>query len=88
MFKSGTLAGVKNCPVSTRFKVIALLFAFLSPVYAYADPGSGVLIYQILAGAFVGAIFYVRKIVSFLAPSRRKIEPQPGEGEAVEKWRR
>jgi hypothetical protein len=29
---------------------------------AYVDPGSGSLIWQALAAAFVGALFYVRRI--------------------------
>ena len=31
----------------------------------YADPGSGVLLWQILAGGVVGAMFYVRKLIAF-----------------------
>ena len=30
---------------------------------AYVDPGSGAMIWQILAAAFLGALFYFRKLV-------------------------
>lgn len=41
----------------------ALLFVVLSerPAYAYTDPGSGMLIWQGLVAAFLGASFYFRK---------------------------
>ena len=32
----------------------------------YTDPGSGVLLWQILAAGVVGAMFYVRKVIAFL----------------------
>ena len=31
----------------------------------YTDPGSGVLLWQVLAAGAVGSLFYVRKILSF-----------------------
>lgn len=31
---------------------------------AYTDPGSGMLIWQMLVAGFVGALFYIRKILS------------------------
>jgi hypothetical protein len=31
---------------------------------AYVDPGSGAMLWQIMAAAFLGAVFYARKAVS------------------------
>ena len=31
----------------------------------YTDPGSGVLLWQILAAGVVGTMFYVRKVIAF-----------------------
>ena len=36
----------------------------------YTDPGSGVLLWQILVAGAVGAMFYVRKMISFLTGKR------------------
>jgi hypothetical protein len=33
----------------------------------YTDPGSGALLWQIIAAGAVGAMFYVRKVLSFFA---------------------
>lgn len=53
-------------------RVLAVFLIFLTPVYSYADPGSGILIYQMLAAAFVGALFYVRRLFNFLKFRARK----------------
>lgn len=42
-------------------QVMAVLCAFTKPAYAYVDPGSGLLAFQILSSTFAGAIFMVRK---------------------------
>ncbi len=42
----------------------------LSGAYAYTDPGTGALLWQILAGAAVGGMFYVRRFFAWL--SRKK----------------
>lgn len=39
-----------------------LLTALEAPLKGYADPGSGALLWQILAGGFVGIIFQARRI--------------------------
>lgn len=43
--------------------VAALLFVLATerPAHAYTDPGSGMLIWQGLVAAFLGASFYFRK---------------------------
>ncbi len=46
---------------------------------AYADPGSGALIWQMLAAGFVGVLFYLRKFVSWLG---RGSEGSPAEESA------
>jgi hypothetical protein len=40
---------------------LALLCAVEQPAYAYVDPGSGLLAFQILGTTFAGIIFMVRK---------------------------
>jgi hypothetical protein len=45
--------------------LVVLLFVLIAaevPLKAYTDPGSGIMIWQILAAGFVGVVFQVRKI--------------------------
>ena len=42
-----------------------LSFATEHQARAYADPGSGVLIWQMLVAAFVGVAFYFRRLTSW-----------------------
>ena len=35
---------------------------FLAPFLLYTDPGTGALVWQILAAGMIGALFYVRKV--------------------------
>lgn len=54
---------------------VAVLFAILivgteRPARAYTDPGSGALILQTLGAAFVGFLFYLRRITSWLKAKR------------------
>jgi len=51
---------------------LALLSAAEVPADAYTDPGSGALLWQILVAGFVGALFYVRKIASWLKGKKRE----------------
>ena len=41
------------------------------PLKAYTDPGSGYLIWQVLAAGFVGLVFQVRKITGWFRSRRR-----------------
>jgi hypothetical protein len=50
--------------------LLALLTASEQPAQAYTDPGSGLLIWQTLIAALVGASFYVRRFVTWI--KRRK----------------
>jgi hypothetical protein len=42
-------------------------------ILAYVDPGLGLLAWQALVAAFVGAIFYIKKTRDFLVRSFQKI---------------
>lgn len=42
------------------FQVVALFFAAEKPAYAYADPGSGLLLIQIVSSTVAGALFILR----------------------------
>jgi hypothetical protein len=44
---------------------IILLIATQSRVYAYTDPGSGTLLWQMLIAGSVGAMFYFRRLISW-----------------------
>ena len=48
--------------------LLLLLICAERPAQAYADPGSGAMLVQILAAAFVGASFYMRKLVRWFRP--------------------
>ncbi len=56
----------------TALTVLALLFAYEKPVYAYTDPGSGALLYQLLLAAVVGASFYFRRLLSLFRSKKRR----------------
>jgi hypothetical protein len=50
----------------------ALLLAGERPALAYADPGSGALLWQILAGGVVGCLFYFCRITRWFRRKREK----------------
>jgi hypothetical protein len=41
--------------------------------FAYVDPGSGLLAWQMVGAAVVGSLFYVKKFRAFLGKLGRKI---------------
>ena len=43
-----------------------LLLAAPQPAHAYVDPGSGAMLWQILAAAVIGSLFYVRKVFTWV----------------------
>lgn len=45
---------------------LLLLLSSASPAFAYSDPGSGLMILQLLGSALVGALFYVAKIKGWI----------------------
>jgi hypothetical protein len=54
--------------------VIGLMLATERPAQAYADPGSGALIWQIVAAGFVGLMFYVRKFTSWFKTKKKETQ--------------
>lgn len=69
--------GGHNSLVAAMFAVA--FFGSAKQAHAYADPGSGALIWQMLIAGFVGVLFYLRKFVSWLS---RGIGGSPGEESA------
>lgn len=51
--------------------VVMLLLASPQPMLAYADPGSGALLYQVIYAAILGGTFYFRRFLNRVF-SRRK----------------
>ena len=51
-----------------RVLVVTLVVLIVTEarVHAYTDPGSGTLLWQLLLGASVGALFYVRKFLYWI----------------------
>jgi hypothetical protein len=52
--------------------LLALFLAAERPAYAYTDPGTGALIWQMVAAAFVGVVFYLRRFTTWLRFSRKR----------------
>lgn len=56
--------------ITVRFKLmpiilpVFLLICAEAPLKAYADPGSGLLLWQILAAFFLGGVYQARKVLS------------------------
>ena len=57
----------------------ALLLVLWQPAYGYTDPGSGLLLWQMLGAAFVGSLFYVRRLFGWLSFGRKKSGKDDGE---------
>ena len=66
----------------------ALLLILATPrmAFAYVDPGSGAMLWQVAAGLAVGSLFYVRrtvlKIKDFVHRSKKEITVQTFAGRA------
>jgi len=43
------------------FQMLAVLCALAQPAYAYVDPGSGLMAFQIISSTFAGMIFLLRR---------------------------
>ena len=52
--------------------LVPLLLATPSKASAYADPGTGVFLYQAAYAAFLGGSFYLRRLLDSLLPKRKK----------------
>ncbi|HXE89542.1 MAG TPA: hypothetical protein VNK82_01120 [Terriglobales bacterium] len=59
---------------TTLVSVAAFVLLSEAPAFAYTDPGSGMLLWQGLMAALVGAGFYFRKLLFRLVPFRKKSE--------------
>jgi hypothetical protein len=46
------------------FRTLFILLALPHIASAYVDPGSGAMLWQILAATFLGMLFYIRKIIA------------------------
>jgi len=51
---------------------VGVLLVAQTRVYAYADPGSGTLIWQMILAASFGVMFYARRIIAWFR------SPKPG----------
>ncbi len=54
---------MRRHPVGPMFRTLLILLAVPQIASAYVDPGSGAMLWQILAATFLGMLFYIRKIV-------------------------
>lgn len=52
--------------------VVCLLLAGASEVRAYADPGTGAFLWQALMAGCFGALFYVRRFMTWLRAGRKR----------------
>ena len=53
--------------------VLGLLLMGERVASAYADPGSGALLWQILVAGFVGALFYLRRFLDKFRDRTRRV---------------
>jgi hypothetical protein len=56
---------------------LALLLVFPTNAYAYTDPGSGALLWQMMMAGLVGVMFYVHKTIAWIRKTRRARPPIP-----------
>jgi hypothetical protein len=49
------------------FRTLLILLAVPQIASAYVDPGSGAMLWQILAATFLGMLFYIRKIMAAIS---------------------
>jgi len=59
-------------PTHTLLGTTALLFAAVYPAYGYTDPGTGLLMWQVIGAAFVGSLFYLKRFLGWLGLGRKK----------------
>ncbi|MBI4890238.1 MAG: hypothetical protein HY821_06400 [Acidobacteria bacterium] len=60
--------------------VVLLGAATARPAYGYTDPGSGLLLWQMVGAAAVGSLFYVKRLLRWLSP-KKKTEKDEGQRE-------
>lgn len=54
--------------IASRIFKLSLLLLLTLPTlaHAYTDPGSGLLLWQLLGSFFIGLLFYIRRITAFI----------------------
>jgi len=57
--------------------LLVLVMAVPQPAAAYVDPGSGAMIWQILAAALFGSLFRIKRITGWIRARFRKVEDFP-----------
>jgi hypothetical protein len=68
---------VKGCYSVLLFFAYILLILTVTPAQAYTDPGSGLLLWQLIVSGFVGCIvFRFRKIFHFIFKRNQKQKEQ------------
>ena len=53
-------------PARGLLTLCLLLMASPQPAQAYVDPGSGAMLWQVLAAAVIGSLFYVRRVFTWV----------------------
>jgi hypothetical protein len=48
------------------FPVLYLCLLFPTTAHAYADPGSGLMLWQLTVSFVIGLLFYVKRVAGFL----------------------
>jgi hypothetical protein len=59
------VAGDRRHPASRAYWVVLLTLACSPAAFGYTDPGSGALLWQILAAGFIGLGFYFRRLLGW-----------------------
>ena len=54
--------------------IALLLFATERQAQGYTDPGTGAMIWQMLAAAAVGVLFYFRRFLAWFKPKKKDEE--------------
>lgn len=56
----------------TLFYSLLMIMATCEQALAYVDPGSGLLIWQMLCAVFIGVLFQAKKIIAFFKSKFKK----------------
>jgi hypothetical protein len=48
------------------FFALLIVLATCDNAFAYTDPGTGLLIWQMLCAVIIGGLFYLKKIISYI----------------------
>ena len=62
---------LKNSAVSILLLLLLVSFATEQEARAYTDPGTGAMIWQMMAAAAVGVIFYFRRFLGWFKPKKK-----------------